>query len=106
MEIAQELSEEIVRRLLRVATPDRIIVFGSAAGGEMEPDSDIDLLVLEAKPENPREEMVRIWDALRGIGHAFDVIVMDTQWYEESKDVVGGLAYPASRQGKVIYEAG
>ncbi|MFQ6131218.1 MAG: nucleotidyltransferase domain-containing protein [Armatimonadota bacterium] len=105
MEIKQEVTEEIVRRILQVADPDRIIIFGSAASGSMTRDSDIDLLVLEHAPADPRGEMVRIWDALRGMGYAFDVIVMDTQWYEGSKNVVGGLAYPASRQGKVIYEA-
>ena len=35
----------------------------------------------------------------------FDVIVMDPDKYERSKDVLGGLAYPANKYGKVIYDA-
>ncbi len=35
----------------------------------------------------------------------FDILFIDTQWFEESKDVVGGIAYPANKYGKVIYEA-
>jgi len=37
--------EEMVRRIVEVADPERIILFGSAATGKMGSDSDIDLLV-------------------------------------------------------------
>ncbi len=43
--------------------------------------------------------------ALSGLGYPFDIIVMATERFEESKDVVGGIAYPANKYGKVIYEA-
>jgi len=105
MGVQPSLLEEVVRRILSVATPDRIILFGSAARDRMTPESDIDLLVLEESPANVWEEMVRLNDALRGLGHAFDVIVMPTEHFEESKNVIGGLAYPANKYGKVIYEA-
>ena len=105
MRVGQELIDDIVRRLLAVAQPRKIILFGSAAVGEMTPDSDIDLLVLEDRPPAPREESVRLGNALRGMGFPFDIIVMDVERFEESKNVVGGMAYPASRQGRVIYEA-
>jgi hypothetical protein len=39
---------EIVRRIVEVAHPDRIILFGSAAHGTMGPDSDLDLPVIES----------------------------------------------------------
>ncbi|HUT00842.1 MAG TPA: nucleotidyltransferase domain-containing protein [Phycisphaerae bacterium] len=105
MGIDQELIDDIVRRLLTVARPRRIILFGSAASGRMTRDSDIDLLVLEDRPADPRKESVLLRGALRGMGYPFDVIVMDMERFEESKDVIGGIAFPASRSGKVIYEA-
>lgn len=46
--LAASLTDTIVQRLLEVSQPDRIILFGSAATGQLTPDSDIDLLVLEA----------------------------------------------------------
>ena len=104
-DVDEHLIEEIVRRVLRVARPDRIILFGSAAAGHMTPDSDIDLLVLEDAPGNWHQESVRIGDALRGLGYPVDVIVMATERFEETKDIVGGLARPANRSGRVIYEA-
>ncbi len=37
---------EIVHRIVEVARPERIILFGSAARGQMGGDSDVDLLVV------------------------------------------------------------
>jgi UTP:GlnB (protein PII) uridylyltransferase len=44
----QGLLDEAVRRVVDVAHPDRIILFGSAARGQMGPDSDLDLLVVKS----------------------------------------------------------
>ncbi len=101
----ERLQAEIVRRVLSVASPDRIILFGSAAAGEMTSDSDIDLLVVEPDPADTRRESVKIGDALRGLGFAFDVVVVASHWFEASKNVIGGIAYPAHKYGKVIYGA-
>ena len=103
MGIDEGIVEEIVRRVLSVGRPARIILFGSAASGTMTRDSDIDLLVIEPSPANPREESLRIRAALRGMGYPFDVFVMASERFEESKGLIGGLAYPANKYGKVIY---
>lgn len=100
----QALIDEIIRRVCAVAQPERIILFGSAAAGRMTRDSDVDLLVLENNPGNTREVSVRIGDALRGLGYPFDVIVMATERFEESKNVIGGIAYPVNKHGRVVYE--
>jgi len=97
--------QEMVRRILAVAQPRRIILFGSAATGRMTRDSDVDLLVLEDSPGNTREESVRFRESLCGMGVPFDVVVMSTERFEETKDLIGGIAFPASKYGKVIYEA-
>ena len=104
-QIDEALIEEIVRRVLSVARPDKIILFGSAASGRMTADSDIDLLIVESRPRDRRKESVRVGDALRGMGFPFDVLVMSTEWFEASKTVVGGIAHPANKYGKVIYAA-
>ena len=44
MGVDETLLNEIVRRVLSVARPDRIILFDSAVTGQMTKDSDIDLL--------------------------------------------------------------
>lgn len=105
MHVAESLLQKIVRRMLEVSQADRIILFGSAARGQMTADSDIDLLVLESSPDEPRQESVRLRNALRGLGYPFDVMVMATERFEETKEIIGGLAYPANKYGRVIYEA-
>lgn len=105
MGIDEKLIEEIVRRILSIAEPDRIILFGSAAGGEMTRDSDIDLLVLEESPGHTRKESVKIRRAIGSIGYPIDVFVMATERFDESKAIIGGLAHPANKYGKIIYEA-
>jgi len=68
-------------------------------------DSDIDLLIVEPDPGDRRRKSVKIDATLSGPGHPFDVIVISTEWFEASRNVIGGIAYPANKDGNVIYEA-
>ena len=102
--VNDELIQEIVSRVLIAIRPERIILFGSAATGRMTHDSDIDLLILERDADELRELAGRVHDTLAGLGFPFDVIVMPSERFEETKNVIGGIAYPAHKYGKVIYE--
>jgi len=42
---------------------------------------------------------------MRGLGFPFDVFIIATKKFEESKNIFGGIAYPAHKYGRVIYEA-
>jgi len=104
-EIDHQLVRTIIERVTSVSAPDRIILFGSAARGDMNRDSDIDLLVLRSGSFNIREERKKIRDALFGFEYPIDLILMQTEQFERSKHVVGGIAYPANGQGVLIYES-
>jgi predicted nucleotidyltransferase len=41
-----DVPDRLVRRTVDIARPHKIILFGSAARGEMKPGSDIDVLVV------------------------------------------------------------
>ena len=103
--IDEPLTREIVRRILAAARPDRVILFGSAAIGKMTRDSDIDILIVEPSPADHHEESVRIRRALGNVGFPVDVIVISTERFEETKNIFGGIAYPAHKYGRVLYEA-
>ena len=105
MGIDQEIIDSIVRRVLSVTAPERIILFGSSASGTMNRDSDIDLLILKNEQPRDRSEWLRITRALRDLQFPFDVVIMPIERFKESKSVVGGIAYPANKYGRVIYEA-
>jgi uncharacterized protein len=104
MGISKKTIKEIVKRVLSVSPAERIIIFGSAATGKMTRDSDIDLLVIEPAPKDLRRRNHSIHSTLRGIGYPVDVIVMGSERFEETKNVIGGISYPAHKFGKVIYE--
>ena len=103
--IEETLINEIVRRILTRAKPKRIILFGSAAAGPMTRDSDIDLLIVEENPGDTRHRSVQLRETLGTMAYPIDVIVMAAERFEETKNIIGGMAYPANKYGKVIYAA-
>lgn len=103
--VSKETLDEIVERILAVCQPDRVILFGSAATGQMTPDSDIDLLVVDREAPDARGQSLRIRQALVALPYPFDVFVMSRERFDETRDVIGGIAWPAAHHGKVIYEA-
>lgn len=97
---AQTIEE--LRRSLRACGGDRIrniILYGSRATGTALPGSDFDVLVVERSPVAKREERRRFREALRDFPHSVDVWVMGEEEFEETKDVIGGVAYPANKYG-------
>jgi uncharacterized protein len=105
MRVDESVWSEVVRRVLAVAKPDRIILFGSAATGQMSKDSDIDLLIVETAPENRHEESVAIADAIGDVRFPVDVKIISSERFEATKNVIGGIAYPAHKYGRILYEA-
>ena len=103
-QLDQVVLDEIVRRIVEVAQPERIILFGSAAREEMSRDSDIDLLVVKDGVHR-RRLATRIYRRLYGVGAAVDVIVVtpdDLRRYRNSHSLV---IKPALHEGTVVYEA-
>lgn len=94
--------QEIVQRIVEAVAPEKIILFGSAARGEMGPDSDIDLLVVKAC-DAPREIERRIYRSLIGIGIPKDVLVVTPGHLEKHKDTIGYIYRSALREGRIIY---
>jgi len=55
---------EILRRIVDSAKPEKIIPFGSSARGERGPGSDLDLLVIKSGNYNPRTVAADIYRKL------------------------------------------
>jgi len=96
---------EIVRQIVRRFRPTKVILFGSYAYGQPHEGSDLDLLVITANPPPQGEQ----WKVAREFSRLSPVpvqlVFMSPETFEETRDVVGGLAYPAHHWGKVLYEA-
>jgi len=102
--IDRKLLETIVRRILTVTKPEKIIRFGSAARGEMGPDSDLDILIVAAC-DHRRNTARKIRRALFGIGVAIDIIVAKPEDLDRYGDSIGLIYRPALREGTVLYAA-
>jgi hypothetical protein len=61
--------------------------------------------VVEPEPADTRDRSVRIRRALGDVRYPVDVIVMSSARFEETKNLIGGIAYPARKYGLVLYEA-
>ena len=97
--------DHLVRRIVEVARPDRIVLFGSAARGEMGPDSDLDVLVVKSGVEHRRRLAQDIYMNLSGVGVGVDLIVLTPEDLEAQRDSVGSIVGPALNEGRVIYAA-
>ena len=101
--VDQEMLNEVIRRIVEVAEPAKIILFGSAARGEMSRHSDLDLLIIK-EGRDALDLMARIYRNLHGVGVAVDAIVVAPRDVERYKDSHALVIQPALREGKVMYE--
>ncbi len=104
MTVPEKDLREIVRRIIEAADPDKIILFGSAARGDMGPHSDVDLLVVKAGDYHHLDVARAIYRALPDINLAIDAVVVKPEEIERYKDSYCMVFYPALREGKVLYE--
>ena len=102
--LEQAILDDIIRRIVDVAQPEKIILFGSAARGDMGSNSDVDLLVVK-EGVHRRRLAGRIYENLYGAGAAVDLIVVTPTDVERYKDTHALVIKPALQEGKVVYES-
>lgn len=94
----------MVRRIVKVATPEKIILFGSHATGHARPGSDVDLLVVARVKDSPRKKATEIDVALLGIPLAVDTVVVTPEQIKKWREVPGGIIHAAVSQGRTLYD--
>jgi predicted nucleotidyltransferase len=97
--------EDLIRQIAEAVHPLRIILFGSAARGEMGPDSDVDLLVVMPEGTHRGHTEEQIYVAVRGIRLPFDVIVATPSDLEAYRETPGLIYREAVREGQTVYTA-
>jgi len=101
----KELLDEVVKRIVEVAQPLRIILFGSAAKGRMGPDSDLDIIVVVRDGVHRRRTAQAIYRSLSGLGVPKDIVVVTESDIEAHANNPSLVIYPALREGKELYRA-
>jgi len=96
--------QEILERLIAAYQPESVYLFGSVARGDADADSDYDLLVVvpdEAPPERRRSRLA--YEVLRGTGHAADVVVCTSSYFERRRHLKASLPGAVLREGKLLH---
>ena len=103
--VDENLIEEIVKRILSVVNPMKIILFGSYVYGKPRKDSDLDILVIVDEDKKPRyKRVVPVNLALSDIIYPIDVFIYTKKEVEEWTGVPQSFISSIIKKGKVIYE--
>ena len=105
MQPTQEQLDELVRRIVEAVHPLRIILFGSAARGEMGPDSDIDVLVVMPEGTNRRQTAQYLYTQIHGIPFDVDFLVTTLLSLDKHRDNIGLIYRTILAEGRELYAA-
>jgi predicted nucleotidyltransferase len=103
--ITDDKVKEVIRRIVSVAAPKRIILFGSYNRGQTHADSDLDILVVKTSVGNRLAELHQLTLALRGLFVAVDLLLVEESELTSWGDVPGSVYRNALSEGRIAYEA-
>lgn len=105
MKTTQATIDQLVKQIVQLVNPLRVILFGSAARGEMGPDSDVDILVVVPDGTHRRQTAQKLYRDVRNVGVPFDVVVATATDIQKHKDNIGLIYRSVLREGKEVYVA-
>lgn len=102
------LLDEMTKVIIEVASPEKVILFGSQARGTAGPHSDYDFLIVDAKPfgkeRSRRQTAGKIWRALRHFDVSIDLLLYNNSEVEYLSQSLNHVVSCALREGKVLHE--
>lgn len=103
-QITPEVIERVVRTIRDQFQPERIILFGSAATGNLRSGSDLDLLIVMRSDLPPFQRAMPIRLALRPSPCPMDILVFTPEEFEKWNGVPGHIVTEAYATGRVVYD--
>ncbi len=102
------LLESMVKTILEIASPEKIILFGSQAVGTATESSDYDFLIVENEPfgktGSRRKEAGKLGWALSKFGVAADILIYSPEEIEQRCHWKNGVVLEALNKGRILYE--
>lgn len=96
--------QKAVDIIVKVADPDKIILFGSRSRGDNRDDSDYDICVLKQNVEHKRRLAQKIYVSLCDVDTPIDVVVQTPESFEILKDDPYLVYKQIAKDGVAIYE--
>ena len=103
-EFDQEV-QSIVRQLLRVYQPQKVVLFGSLVRGEIKPGTDIDLFIVKSDVPKLGVDRIRELDALVRYTLATDFVVYTPEEVEHRLLLGDPFVKSILEEGRVLYDA-
>lgn len=100
----EQMLAEMTQAIVEAVSPERIILFGSAARGEMRAKSDLDVLVVK-EGDHYRAVSRRIYLRLPRKRRAVNLVVATNEDIERHRDAPYYVIGAAVREGRVLYDA-
>jgi predicted nucleotidyltransferase len=97
--------DQLVKGIVEVVNPLKVILFGSATRGNLTPDSDIDVLVVMPDGTHRRKTAQLLYQKITGLGIPFDVLVATPDDLETHKDNIGLIYQTVLQEGVEVYAA-
>ncbi len=104
VEERERILAEIAQTIVRLRSPEKILLFGSLATGNPAPGSDVDLVIVQQTPLRRLERARGIRSHLWHLRVPMDIVVYTPEEWDRLKDRVGWLPYEVSRTGRSLYE--
>ena len=101
--MANTVIDRLVGEVVKLVSPLRIVLFGSAAREESGEHSDIDLLVVMPEGAHRRLTAQKLYREIKGLGVPFDIVVATAQDLEKHKDNDGLIYKNALKEGIEVY---
>lgn len=102
------LLEEMVQIIIRVAEPEKIILFGSRAKGTAREDSDYDFLIVKAEAffekYSRRKASGKLRRALAKFEVSKDILMYGAEEIEQRQNWSNDVVSCALKEGRVLYE--
>jgi predicted nucleotidyltransferase len=103
-EFDQEV-RSIVRQLLRLYKPQKVVLFGSLVRGEIRQGTDIDLFIVKSGVPELGVDRIRELDALVKYRLATDFIVYTPEEVEQRLSLGDPFVRSILEEGRVLYDA-
>jgi predicted nucleotidyltransferase len=97
--------EDFAKRIAREFHPNRIILFGSHARGDAEPDSDVDLLVIMPRDGKTRYEQAFEIRQRVAADFPLDLLVRTPEEVQERMGMNDWFMHDIMREGITLYAA-
>ena len=97
--------DDVIERLKQALRPQRIVLFGSYAVGGAGPDSDLDLLVMVDRVDDPMAAMLSALRACADLPVPKDIIVTDPARLARRRAMPHTVEAEALATGREVYHA-